>query len=312
MAKTYAELTQQINQLQAQAEARRLSEAKGVIRTINEAIATYGLTAADLKFAQTVLTPAASPKTQQAVAPKTAGSAVVKSGGKGYSDGTGNAWTGRGPRPKWLREALAAGGSLSKYEVTSSPKALSPVKSKLPAKYRNVGTEEEWTGRGPKPGWLRRAIESGRDLAEFEVSNNKSVGAALPQTPAPTAAPVKKVAAKSVPAKKAAPVSLSAKKAVPATKLASAPVPAKKAATAVKAASKKASNDSTSATKSESGAAKAAKTERVPAKAASALQASAAQAHVPVATGTILDDGAAIATFTLGPATTDLVAVSPQ
>ena len=161
MAKTYIELTQQILQLQVQAEARRLSEAKGVIRSINEAIATYGLTAADLKFAQTVpsldtslaTSPAASPKAQPAsrlaVAQKSAGSAVVKSGGKGYSDGAGNNWTGRGPRPKWLREALAAGDSISKYEVTGhskpvlngatpSPvkaksKALAPVKAKLSA-----------------------------------------------------------------------------------------------------------------------------------------------------------------------------------
>lgn len=130
MAKTYSELTQQIHQLQIQAEARRLSEAKGVIRTINEAIATYGLTAADLKFAQAVpspvVSPAASPvapkKAGSAAVPKSAAPAVVKSGGQGYSDGAGNSWTGRGPRPKWLREALAKGDSLSKFEVTSSSK----------------------------------------------------------------------------------------------------------------------------------------------------------------------------------------------
>ena len=227
---------------------------------------------------------------------------MVKSAGKGYSDGAGNTWTGRGPRPKWLREALAAEGSLSKYEVTSRPKALSPVKSKLPAKYRNVGTGEEWTGRGPKPGWLRLAIESGRDLAEFEVSNDKSVGAALPLAPAPTAVPAKKVAAKSVPAKKAAPASVSAKKAFPAKKLVSASVTAKKAAVAVKASSKKAVSASPLA-KSASVSAKTAKTERAPAKSASALQATTAQAHVPVATGTIPGDGAATANSITLPAT---------
>ena len=311
MAKTYAELTQKINQLQAQAEARRLSEAKGVVRTINEAIATYGLTAADLKFAQTVPTLVASPQTQPAMEPKSAGSAVVKSGGKGYSDSAGNTWTGRGPRPKWLREALVTGGSLSKYAVTSSPKARSPIKCKLPAKYRNVGTGEEWTGRGSKPGWLRRAIDSGRDIAEFEVSNGKSVGAALSLALAPTAASAKKVTPKSALAKKAAPVSVSAKKAVPAKKLASASVPEKKAAVAVKASSKKAVSASQLA-KSASVSAKTAKTERAPAKSASALQAITAQAHVPVATGRIFNDGAATAASTTVPVTADLVPVQPK
>lgn len=243
MAKTYADLTQQILQLQAQAEARRLSEAKGVIRTINEFIATYGLTAADLKFAQTS-SPASAPEVRSVVAPKSAGSVAVKSGSQSYSDGAGNTWTGRGPRPKWLREALAAGDSFSKYEVTSRSKV--------------------------------------------------------------------KVAAKSIPAKKAAPASVSAKKAVPAKELAPVSVPAKKDATAVKAASKKAAVTSTSAKKTASASAKGAKAKRTPAKAASALQAATAQTHVPVAAGTIVDDGAAIATLTTDLATVELAPVQPQ
>lgn len=39
----------------------------------------------------------------------------------------------------------------------------------LPAKYRNTETGESWTGRGPRPKWLKRALESGKDLAAFMV-----------------------------------------------------------------------------------------------------------------------------------------------
>ena len=311
MAKTYAELTQQISQLQAQAEARRLSEAKGVIRTINEAIATYGLTAADLKFAQAVPAPTAAPKAQSAVVLKSVDSSVVKSGGKGYSDGAGNNWTGRGPRPKWLREALAAGDSISKFEVTGSSKAPAPAKAKLPVKFRDAQTGEDWSGRGMKPKWLRRAINSGRDLAEFDVSKGNSVSAASPLATAPSAAAAVKVAAKSIPAKKAATASASAKKAVPAKKLA-ASVPAEKAATAVKAPSKKAAIASTSAKKFASVSVKAAKAERAPAKAASALQASTAQAHVPVVAVTILDADVGTVTSATAAAASEVIPVQQQ
>ena len=352
MAKTYIELTQQILQLQAQAEARRLSEAKGVIRTINEAIATYGLTAADLKFAQAVSSPTASsaaslaaslatsaaaspkalPESRPAVVPKSAGSAVVKLGGKGYSDGAGNNWTGRGPRPKWLREALAAGDSISKYEVTgqSKPalnvtpptpvtaksKALASDKPKLPAKFRNVETGDVWSGRGMKPKWLRQAIASGRHLAEFDVLNGKPMRAAVSaaSVPAPRpAAPAVKAAAKSIPAKKAAPVLVSAKKAVPARRQATTSVPAKKVATAVKATSKKAAAVALpSAKKLSSASVKAVK----PTNAANALQASTAQAHVPVTAVRGLGDAAVNGTPTPTPTTApgkaELVSVQLQ
>ena len=318
MAKTYVELTQQIIQLQAQAEARRLSEAKGVIRSINEAIATYGLTAADLKFAQTAPTPVALARTTPIAAPKSAGSAGVKSGGQGYSDRAGNTWTGRGPRPKWLREALATGAHISKFEVTGgskgAPKAATaapvtakgklpaPVKSKLPVKYRDEATGESWSGRGMKPLWLRQAISAGKGLDEFDVSRGGATPASVTSVPAPSSAPVVKAAAKSVPARKAAAgsnvvsaavpaaVSASPKKAVPAKKLALASVPAKKGTGAVKALSKKSLTASPSAKKPAPASVGATKTERPTGKVANALQTSGAVAHAPVAAVDDLND----------------------
>ncbi|RZL87182.1 MAG: hypothetical protein EOP82_27390 [Variovorax sp.] len=32
-----------------------------------------------------------------------------------YSDGAGNSWTGRGPKPRWLKEAIESGKSLQDF-----------------------------------------------------------------------------------------------------------------------------------------------------------------------------------------------------
>jgi DNA-binding protein H-NS len=104
-----------------------------------------------------------------------------------FADGTGNEWVGRGPRPLWLREALAAGKSLSDFAVnrermktaskakiapTAQGKvATKPAKSKknvIAIKYRD-GDGNAWTGRGSQPRWLRTAIEGGKSLEQFLV-----------------------------------------------------------------------------------------------------------------------------------------------
>jgi hypothetical protein len=38
-------------------------------------------------------------------------------GGIQFSDGNGNTWGGRGPRPRWLRDALAGGASLEAFRI---------------------------------------------------------------------------------------------------------------------------------------------------------------------------------------------------
>jgi DNA-binding protein H-NS len=35
-----------------------------------------------------------------------------------YADGAGNTWIGRGPRPKWLKEAIGAGRALDEFLTT--------------------------------------------------------------------------------------------------------------------------------------------------------------------------------------------------
>lgn len=92
---TLAQLQAQIAELQRQAEEIRRNEIAEVIARIKEAIAHYGLTAADLGLA------VGGGKRGRKPAMATGG--AIK-----YRDGA-NSWTGRGRRPQWFIEALAAG-----------------------------------------------------------------------------------------------------------------------------------------------------------------------------------------------------------
>ncbi len=173
MALTYKQIQKQIEQLQRQAEALRHSEIKGVVERIKVAIAHYGLTAAHLGL---------DSAPHKAVGKRTAKPSA------NFSDGTGNAWSGRGPRPRWLREALAAGRSIEEFKSGSKTKSkLVPANDKMeaatpaakaPAKkakraaskvHYSDGAGNSWTGRGPKPRrWLKRAaIDSGKTLQDF-------------------------------------------------------------------------------------------------------------------------------------------------
>lgn len=173
MAQTYKQIQKQIEQLQKQADALRNTEVKGVIERIKVAIAHYGLTAAHLG-----LGPGAGSS-------KSAGKRPAKASAQ-FSDGAGNNWSGRGPRPRWLRDALAAGRSIDEFRAGSSTKsklasamgqmeAATPA-AKAPAKKTKRAPSKinysddagnSWTGRGPKPGWLKAALDSGKTLQDF-------------------------------------------------------------------------------------------------------------------------------------------------
>lgn len=121
MSKTYAEVAKQIEVLKRDAEKLRRKEVVGVISRIRQAIVAYDLTAADLGFgpsgrikAEPKAAPAKKAKgAKTAKAPKAAKApAVVK-----YRNEDGATWGGRGKRPQWLRDALAAGKQLSDFEV---------------------------------------------------------------------------------------------------------------------------------------------------------------------------------------------------
>jgi DNA-binding protein H-NS len=107
------DVQRQIETLRKQAEALRASELPKVVGRIKEAIEVYGITAEDLGFGSAA---------GRAV-PVGKADRLGRTGSVGatrparYSDGNGRSWGGMGPRPKWLREALAAGRTLEEFAV---------------------------------------------------------------------------------------------------------------------------------------------------------------------------------------------------
>ena len=173
MAQTYKQIQKQIEQLQKQADAVRNSEVKGVIERIKVAIAHYGLTAAHLG-----LGPGAGSS-------KSAGKRPARASAQ-FSDGAGNNWSGRGPRPRWLRDALAAGRSMDEFRSNPGSKSSLAASMEMAQSHASTGKStakkakrapskinysddagNSWTGRGPKPGWLKAALDSGKTLQDF-------------------------------------------------------------------------------------------------------------------------------------------------
>jgi DNA-binding protein H-NS len=111
MTKTYAQYIKQIEILKADAEKARRKEVQGVVGRIREAIDAYGLTAEDLGFGVKGKRAAkAAPAKKRGTKAKPV--AVVK-----FRNDSGGTWGGRGKRPQWLRDALAAGKTLSDFAV---------------------------------------------------------------------------------------------------------------------------------------------------------------------------------------------------
>ncbi len=158
MAQTYAQIQDQIASLQKKAEALREKEVQGVIGRIQVAIAHYGLTPEQLFPASSSSASAGKPGTKRKA--RTA-----------YSDGQGNAWSGFGKRPAWLREALASGRRLEDLQVNSEAAAAAPKKVKQKRRPSRVtytdGAGHSWTGRGPQPRWLKEALAGGKTLDEL-------------------------------------------------------------------------------------------------------------------------------------------------
>lgn len=99
MSKTITQLQKQIAKLQQQAEELRRKEIDEVVGRIREAIAHYGLTAADLGLSAN-----GSSRGRRSVRATRRRTSGVK-----FRDESGNTWTGRGRRPRWYVDAIAAG-----------------------------------------------------------------------------------------------------------------------------------------------------------------------------------------------------------
>lgn len=97
---TYKEMKTRIAKLEQEAEALRKAELVTVIADIKARMAEYGITSKDLGVIKN------KTKKQSGHASGTAGPVVR------YRSEDGKTWSGRGRKPKWVIEALAAGKTL--------------------------------------------------------------------------------------------------------------------------------------------------------------------------------------------------------
>lgn len=163
MATKFEQIQRQIDDLQKRADALRERELSEVVDRIKVAIAHYGLTATQLG-----LEPGRRAKRSSSADAKAKAKAT-------FGDQSGNVWSGRGPRPHWLRDALVAGHSLEEFRLVpgSVPGRVTAKKGrkiKPPPPPKVIYADESgnsWSGRGPRPKWLRAALESGRSLQDF-------------------------------------------------------------------------------------------------------------------------------------------------
>jgi len=168
MATSYSQIQKKIDALKAKADGLRLKEAGGVIARIREAIAHYRLTMSDLFGGKSASKGRAGDRTRGAAQREAK-----------YADGQGNVWGGRGPRPKWLRDALENGKRLEDFEPKSAPAAAPPIaarkttagkkRRKSAVKYRD-DAGNTWTGRGRKPRWFQDAVAAGKKPEDMAAS----------------------------------------------------------------------------------------------------------------------------------------------
>lgn len=164
MAKsTLEQINKRINELQREAARLREKEVGEVVGRIKEAIKVYGLTAADLGLA------GKASAGRRAARPARGSDRSAK-----YSDGNGNTWGGRGPRPRWLRDAIDAGRTLEEFAVkagTDGTTGAAPAKrtrggARKPRGSGKVVYRDDagntWSGHGRKPGWYLAALKAGK------------------------------------------------------------------------------------------------------------------------------------------------------
>ena len=118
MAKTFAQIQEQIAVLQGKADAARQKEIAGVVKRINVAIRQYRITPADLDLGPSTSKPAVTKGNGKArTAAKSTPKRAARKIAPKYRDDKGNTWAARGSQPRWLREAIANGKTLESFAV---------------------------------------------------------------------------------------------------------------------------------------------------------------------------------------------------
>lgn len=98
------DLIAQREALDRQIESTQQQQRADAVSKVRELMAEHGLTAADLG-------------TKGSAKPKPAKGSGSKVAAKYRNAATGDAWSGRGLQPKWLKAALASGRKLSEFTL---------------------------------------------------------------------------------------------------------------------------------------------------------------------------------------------------
>ncbi len=104
-----ANLRAQAAALEAQAAEQRFAARAGVLEQVKATVAEHGFSATELGL-----------KAGKAGRPPKAGRTHPSAGKKvaaKYKDNSGNTWTGRGVKPRWLSLAIANGASLQSFAI---------------------------------------------------------------------------------------------------------------------------------------------------------------------------------------------------
>jgi len=117
MARTLSQIETEIEKLKKEAEEIRAREIADVIARIKDAIAHYGITPRELFGKAAAGTGrGASARAAAGVSRKKAAAGKGRKGARArapsvvkYRDEAGHTWSGRGKRPNWYKDALAAG-----------------------------------------------------------------------------------------------------------------------------------------------------------------------------------------------------------
>jgi DNA-binding protein H-NS len=121
MAKSLSDLLAQKAALEKQIADFQKEKRGDAIAKVKALMAEYGLTAADIagakvaaKVAAKAPAPAAAPAAAPAKKSKAAGKKVAA---KYRNPATGDTWSGRGLKPKWLVAAMATGKTLADFSI---------------------------------------------------------------------------------------------------------------------------------------------------------------------------------------------------
>jgi len=137
MAQTYAQLQDQISTLQVEAARLKKDEFAAIVAKMRDDIKVYEITPQDL-FGKAA---------RQIGTNKSKSASQAK-----YGDGTGNVWVGRGPRPKWLRDALAAGKKLEEFVAGAFAAKVEPSAAKTVKKAKAANPAAKKTAPKKKAG----------------------------------------------------------------------------------------------------------------------------------------------------------------